>query len=75
MSSAIEETKDTAAADGDLSGQMEDILSSIQGAGTVKVMITYASGSEIVPATSENTETTTTTEQHKRGKPDQRDRT
>lgn len=47
----------------DLNGQMENILSSIEGAGAVRVMITYESGTEIVPATSENTETTTTNDE------------
>ena len=47
----------------DLNGQMENILSSIDGAGAVRVMITYESGTEIVPATSENTETTTTNDE------------
>lgn len=59
VSRAIENTENTSAGD-DLSAQMESVLSTIQGAGTVRVMITYASGSEIVPATSENTEKTTT---------------
>lgn len=47
----------------DLNGQLENILSSIEGAGTVRVMVTYESGSELVPATSENTETTTTSDE------------
>ena len=59
VSDAIEKN-DTAAADSDLSRQMQDILSTIQGAGATRVMITYETGGEIVPATSENSETTTT---------------
>ena len=58
VSHAIEDTQDTSAKDA-LSAEMESVLSSIQGAGSVRVMITYVSGKEIVPATSENTETTT----------------
>lgn len=60
VSQAIEEYEDTGAA---LDRQMESILSDIEGAGAVRVMIAYESGSEIVPATSENTETTTTSDE------------
>ncbi len=57
VSQAIEEYDETVAS---LDRRMESILSDIEGAGVVRVMITYESGTEIVPATSENTETTTT---------------
>lgn len=57
VSQAIEEYGSTASS---LDGRMESILSDIEGAGAVRVMIAYESGAEIVPATSENTETTTT---------------
>ncbi len=60
VSSAIEKSE---SAELDLNGQLENILSSIEGAGAVRVMITYESGTEIVPATSENTETTTTNDE------------
>lgn len=59
VNQAIEKTENTSAGT-DLNLQVASILSAIQGAGEVRVMITYESGSEIVPATSENTETTTT---------------
>ena len=47
--------------DGDLEPKLESALSSIRGAGTVKVLVTYESGSELVPAM--NTQTQTDDEQ------------
>ncbi len=45
----------------DLEAKLEDILSSIEGAGRVDVFITYESTPEIVPAISENKQTSSTT--------------
>lgn len=46
----------------DIEKRMEEVLSQIKGAGEVKVMITYDSGPEIIPATSTSTENDVTTQ-------------
>lgn len=51
----------------DLEAKLKQILSSINGAGDVDVMITYTSSEEIVPAYNSNTTTETTKEQDSSG--------
>ena len=43
----------------DVESRLEEILSCIRGAGEIKVMITYDTGTQIVPAMSTNTQTNT----------------
>lgn len=47
--------------------KLKNILSRIKGAGEVEVMITYETGTEIVPAISVDTQTTTKTDTHDNG--------
>lgn len=51
----------------DLETRLEQILSSIEGAGKVDVCITYASSPEIVPAISENKQSSSTTDTSENG--------
>lgn len=51
----------------DLEGKLTEILSKINGAGDVDVMITFQSSEEIVPAYNSNTTTETTKEQDSSG--------
>ena len=50
------------AENGSVEEKLKSILSRIEGAGEVDVMITYESSAEIVPAISVNTQTSTTTD-------------
>lgn len=52
---------------GSLEEKLQDTLSKIAGAGRVQVMITYESSAEIVPAISEDTQTSTTTDESGNG--------
>ncbi len=53
--------KETSSLTDGLESRLADILSEIDGAGSVKVMITYSATSEIVTASTNNSHTTTTT--------------
>ena len=52
---------------GSIEEKLQDTLSKIEGAGQVQVMITYESSSEIVPAISVDTQTSTTTDESEDG--------
>ncbi|MFA5675190.1 MAG: hypothetical protein WDA65_01595 [Christensenellales bacterium] len=52
----------TISGDNDVEHKLKCILSRIEGAGEVEVMITYETGTEIVPAISVDTQTTTKTD-------------
>ncbi len=61
-SSKVDTTTSTQSVSTDLEGRLKAVLSKIEGAGNVEVMITYETGTEIVPAVSVEETTNTSTD-------------
>lgn len=51
----------------DIEARLEELLSAIEGAGRVRVMITYATGAEIVPAMSTQVQSSTSEQSDEKG--------